>query len=113
MSETMSLEQVSDLFRAVFAGLRVGSVHQDRAYSLEEVAQRTGLAVTSLVKECRAGRLEHVHKGDFRGMTPLQVSKMLEKYSCTGESSAAKDDIAQARAQSARTANRRTPRRAA
>ncbi|MGK5681629.1 hypothetical protein [Actinoplanes sp. URMC 104] len=117
MREQLDLAVVSDLFRAVLTGLPIGSTHQDRAYSLTEVSQRTGFAESSLVKDCRAGRLAHVHYGDFRGMTPLQVAAMLQHYSTaapvpTGVGVVDDDELSVARAQSLRAANRATRRSA-
>lgn len=114
---TYTVSDMSVLVATLLAGLRVGSEDQDRAYSLEEVSERTGFAASSLVKDCRAGRLNHVHYGHFLGMTPLHVAEMLRRYSTDDDlairQSAARDDMAAARATSAKTAKRQTPRRAA
>lgn len=116
MADHYSVADMGGLLTAVMTGLRVGSDNQDRAYSLEEVSQRTGFAVSSLIKDCRAGRLNHVHYGDFRGMTPLHVAEMLRRYSTDGELAirdrSSSDEMAEARAASTRAAKRQ-PRRVA
>jgi hypothetical protein len=114
---TYTVSDMSMLVATLLTGLRVGSDHQDRAYSLDEVSERTGFAVTSLMKDCRAGRLNHVHYGDFRGMTPLHIAEMLRRYSTDGDLAIRrvelKNDMAEARAASRKAASRKTPRRAA
>lgn len=114
---TYDVADLSALVATLLAGLRVGSDSQDRAYSLDEVSARTGFAVSSLIKDCRAGRLHHVRYGDFRGMTPLHVAQMLQRFSTDGDlairQDVPRDDMAVARAESQRAAARRTPRKAA
>jgi hypothetical protein len=50
-----------------------------KLWTLEEVADRTGFALRTLQRDCRAGRIEHVHRGRDRLMTAAQVQKLIEQ----------------------------------
>jgi len=116
MNDTLTLPQVTDLITSMLRSIRVSGGVEDGTYSLEEVAARCHIAPSSLIKDCCAGRLEHVCKGDSRSMTPTQVAKMLAKFSQGGDLAihqpVVKDEMAKARDASAKAARRATPRRA-
>jgi hypothetical protein len=116
MNDTLSLTEVTELMGFLLRNIRAGGGLEDGTYSLEEVSRRCNVALSSLIKDCRAGHLKHVGKGDHRSMTPSQVAEMLEKYTQGGDLAinqpVAKDDMAEARAASSRAARRQTPRRA-
>lgn len=117
MNDTLTMTQATDLIAAMLRNIRAGGGIEDGTYSLEEVSQRCNVALSGLIKDCRAGRLKHVGKGDHRSMTPSQVAEMLEKYTQGGDLAIHQpvktDDMAEARATSQKAAGRRTPRRAA
>lgn len=56
---------------------RLVAVEQHRVLPLAEVAQLTGISQRKLEIECRAGRLEHTHDGNLRGMTLAQVDLLV------------------------------------
>jgi hypothetical protein len=112
--DTYTPAQVTGLVSAIVSSFRAAGALEDGSYTLEQVSERTGFAVTSLIKDCRAGRLPHVRYGKTLGMTPTQVAHLLEK--CTvaaGETASPSDDMAAAIEASRGRAARRTPRRAA
>ncbi len=49
-----------------------------KLYTLEEVAAATGFALRTLERDCRAGRIAHVHRGRARMMTADQVEALIE-----------------------------------
>jgi hypothetical protein len=119
---TFTLDEVAGFVSSLLGAVRAGGAIEDGAYTLEQVAERTGLAESTLVKDCRAGILEHVHKGDTRAMTPTQVNRMLKRYSTGGDladrvadqvRSDPTDEMAEARAASRKAAQRKSPRRPA
>jgi len=117
MNDTLTWAQATDLIATMLRNIRAGGGIEDGTYSLSEVAERCNISFSSLVKDCRADRLEHVGKGDHRSMTPTQVAKMLAIYTRGGNLAIhqhpVKDDMAEAREASRKAASRRTPRRAA
>jgi len=48
-------------------------------YPLAEVAEMTGFTLSSLVADCRAGRIKHVHRGRERTMTRAQIDLLIEQ----------------------------------
>ena len=46
-------------------------------FTLAEVSNKTGFALRSLELDCRAGRVEHVHRGRDRFMTAAQVELLI------------------------------------
>lgn len=46
-------------------------------YSLEEVAEMFEIPVESLKQDARDGRIEHVHRGRQRFMTPAQIVALI------------------------------------
>jgi hypothetical protein len=48
-----------------------------RLWTLKEVSEYTHFALRSLEVDCRAGRLEHVHRGRERLMTNAQVDALI------------------------------------
>lgn len=49
-------------------------------YTLAEVAEMTGFPLRPLLDDCRAGRVEHIHRGRERYMTPEQVHSLIESH---------------------------------
>ncbi|MFI5891973.1 hypothetical protein ACIA5D_17870 [Actinoplanes sp. NPDC051513] len=114
--------EVSSLIADLIARMGRSGAIEDGAYTLDEVSGRTGFALSSLIKDCRAGRLEHVHYGDARSMTPTQVGKLLKQFSEGGDlvrrrlqglGIAEPDEMTQARHASQRAASRPSRRRTA
>lgn len=86
-----------------------------RVYPLQDVADMTGFAFRSLQRKCRAGELEHVHEGHFRGMTLRQIDLLVATRTrgVTGTPAPTDlDEVQDAIARSRRSAQR-APRRAA
>lgn len=54
-----------------------------RLFTLAEVAERTGFNLLGLARDCRAGRVEHVHRGRDRLMTAEQVEKLVMAHTTT------------------------------
>jgi hypothetical protein len=82
-----------------------------RVYPLEVVAELLNCSLSSLVKDCRADRIEHVLRGDRRGMNIGQIKKLVETHTRVAEQTAAMSNLDLARAMSRRAADRQTPRR--
>lgn len=90
------------------------SVHAPRVYRISEVAQMTGMSQRSILDDCRAGRVEHVHRGDLRGMTAPQIKQLVDNYVEGGDPAAARSATATDAVQmSRRNADRTGKRRAA
>lgn len=88
----------------------------ERVFPLREVAQMTGMSYRALLDDCRADKLEHVHRGDLRGMTKRQIAILVGRYSRGGDLSTpeeATDALAEARRMSRASGARRSGRRAA
>lgn len=49
-------------------------------HTLAEVAQLTGFSERSLADDCRAGRIEHVHRGRDRVMTDEQIAALIRAH---------------------------------
>jgi hypothetical protein len=79
MARTLTLDQVQRVVNAVLDGT------DDFAYTLEEVAERTGFALTELIRDCKAGRIEHTWRGRTRCMTPGQVAKLMSEHRHGGD----------------------------
>jgi hypothetical protein len=74
MARTLTVDQVQRVINAVLDGT------DDFAYTLEEVSERTGFALTELIRDCKAGRIEHTWRGRTRCMTPSQVAKLMSSH---------------------------------
>jgi hypothetical protein len=115
MAESLNLEEVQKIVNAVLAGVA------DRAYSLKEVAERTGFAFTELERDCKRGLIEHTWRGRTRCMTSRQVAKLLDQYRVGGAAVQPKVspaqqeavDLASVRTSSQGAAKRTSRRRAA
>jgi hypothetical protein len=79
MARTLTLDQVQRVINAVLDGT------DDFAYTLEEVSERTGFALTELIRDCKAGRIEHTWRGRTRCMTPGQVTKLMSEHRYGGD----------------------------
>jgi hypothetical protein len=79
MARTLTVDQVQRVINAVLDGTN------DFAYTLEEVAERTGFALTELIRDCKAGRIEHTWRGRTRCMTPDQVAKLMSNHRHGGD----------------------------
>jgi hypothetical protein len=55
-------------------------VYTKRLYTLEEVAELTGFLLEPLKEDVRADRIEHVHRGRERYMTPAQIDKLIAQH---------------------------------
>lgn len=51
-----------------------------RLFTLQEVAERTGFALRTLQRDCRASRVAHVHRGRDRLMTEQQVQELIDRH---------------------------------
>lgn len=49
-------------------------------HTLAEVAALTGFSERSLADDCRAGRIEHVHRGRDRLMTDEQIAALIREH---------------------------------
>ncbi len=81
-----------------------------RLYSLEEVAELTGMALRTLQKECRLGRITHIKYGRLRAMTAAQIEMLIEKH--TKQPAVSADPLEAARARATRLAAKRAARTA-
>jgi hypothetical protein len=109
MADSLSLEEVQKIVNAVLA------TFDDRAYSLEEVADRTGFALTELVRDCKRGLIEHTWRGRTRCMTSRQISKLLDEHRFVGDKKQPASSSAQQEAvdlASVRTSSRGAAKRA-
>lgn len=93
----------------------VSSASDRDVIPLAEVAKRTGMSHRAILDDCRADRLEHVHRGDLRGMTERQIAVLVQRYTRGGDLhvSTAPTGLDAARAATRNGAARRAPRRAA
>ena len=112
--KTFTFDEVTSLVAMLVGNLRSTGI-EDGAYTLEQVSERTGFALTSLQKDCRAGKIKHVRYGDARAMTPKQLADFMRQHSTGGELapriSPADDEVAQAREATRQSAAKRaTPR---
>lgn len=76
-----------------------------RLYTLSEVAALTGFALRTLQRDCRAGKITHVHRGRDRLMTREQVEMLINRHTAQAaqpELPFAADDQALLREQAAR-----------
>jgi hypothetical protein len=69
---------------------------QKLVYSLPEVAELTGFPLRSLQRQCRAGKVEHIHYGRYRGMTAEQIRKLVADH-FSGERATTSSDLDEAR----------------
>ena len=56
-----------------------------RLYTLSEVAEITGFALRTLQRDCRAGKITHVHRGRDRLMTREQVEMLINRHTAQAE----------------------------
>lgn len=80
---------------------RLVAIQQHRVYSLEEVAEMTGISLRRIELACRGDELEHVHDGAARGMTLAQIDLLVASRT-RGHTNAergpnAEDEVRQAR----------------
>jgi len=54
-----------------------------RLFTLKEVAERTGFSLRTLERDCRAGRVVHVHRGRDRMMTSAQIQMLVDQHTTT------------------------------
>ena len=83
---TAPAETTDDLTRVLALALQryVNTTERD-VIPLDEVAQRTGMSHRAILNDCRAGRVEHVHRGNLWGMTQRQIALLIERYSSGGD----------------------------
>jgi hypothetical protein len=109
----LSLEQVMSLLRVLHTE---PSNQEPFLYTLDRVSELTGVSLERLERECRPGRLEHVHIGNTRGMTRAQIERMLVAYTegaTNVPTHAVADDVAATMEHNRRNASRGVRRRAA
>ena len=89
------------------------TVERRRSIPLAMVAEENGMSLRRLTDACRQGRFAHVHDGGYRGMTPEQITEMLDKLTVGTRSEAPEpvSSLDQARQASRRSARRQPPRR--
>ncbi len=51
-----------------------------KLWTLREVHERTGFALRTLERDCRAGRIAHIHRGRKRFMTTAQVEMLVTAH---------------------------------
>ncbi|BAL87375.1 hypothetical protein AMIS_21550 [Actinoplanes missouriensis 431] len=118
MKETWTFDEVTDFYALMLSNLRISGATPDGATPIDKVAERCGVSSISLLRDCRADKVEHVNYGTARCMTPLQVSKFLTQYSRGGELGSPAvtpevDEMAAARESSAKAQSRRGTKKAA
>jgi hypothetical protein len=52
-------------------------------FTLAKVSELTGWAEITLLRDCKAGRIEHVHRGNSYGMTREQIHELVAKHTVT------------------------------
>lgn len=104
MRGAFTLEEVSQLLNTVVLGIRTGEDAEDRLYSLEEVAERTGFAVRGLEDDCRSGLIEHTKRGRSLRMTSRQIGLLVKRHATGG-------DLNKTASSRIRSGARRAPRR--
>ncbi|WP_221320819.1 hypothetical protein [Actinoplanes sp. L3-i22] len=99
----------------ILSNLQISNARTRGATPIKEVAELCGFSPTSLVKDCRADKFEHCNYGDGRSMTPDQVEKFLAKVTRGGDYAVideqGRDEMAEARAASLKSAGRQRPRK--
>jgi len=102
-TETLAVEQSSGKTSGLISAGRLQQRSQMdfpvhlRAYSLEEVAEITGLPLRRIQQDCRRKRVDHIRHGRRRGMTADQIKSMLTAYTIVAERVAELDDMELAR----------------
>ena len=111
MTATYTVDQVQSLLNLVVEGLRVGV--EDRVYTLEEVAARTGWALSTLEDDCRRGRVQHTKRGRSLGMTSRQIAAEAQRHVAgrDGAPLADEDGLTQVRAKTLQSGARRPSRK--
>lgn len=51
-----------------------------KLWTLKEVSEQTGFALRTLQRDCRAGRVTHIHRGRDRLMTTEQVQALIAQH---------------------------------
>lgn len=106
-----TLDEVTRLVAVILSGIRAGGTVADRAFSLKEVATRTGFSLAQLEIDCRRDLIEHVHRGRTRRLTSLQVEALLRRHTRGGDlahRTTPVSDAEEARQMSLRNARRGT-----
>lgn len=49
-------------------------------YTLAQVAELTGWAEITLLRDCKAGRMNYVHRGNSYGLTREQIYELVAKH---------------------------------
>lgn len=113
--DAWTTDEVHNFLGVVLSNLRISATQTLGATPIQDVALACGFAPSSLLKDCRAGRFEHCNYGDGRSMTPAQVEKFLAAVTRGGDYAVtkptARDEMAEARAASLRSAGRRPTRK--
>lgn len=61
-------------------------MNEKSLYTLKEVAAKTNFSLRGLKADCIAGRIDHVHRGRLRAMTPEQLARLIADHTKTSES---------------------------
>lgn len=90
----------------------------EKAYTLAEVADITGISLHSIKVGCRNGTIEHIRRGDgekrvHRVMSQSQISALVQSRIGGGKADPEPVDEVTATIEATRAAMRRSPRRAA
>lgn len=107
-------EHVAELMNLAVRGITILDPH--RVYPLPQVAEMTSMSLKYLERECRGGRLNHVHQGNLRGMNRAQIAQLIASHSVGGDAGPIRDtddELEQARAVSRQSGARRGRRAAA
>lgn len=109
MADTFTIDEVAALLNTVVTGIRTGGNGDDLVYSLPQVADRTGFALSTLEEDCRRGAVEHTHRGRTVGMTSRQIAMLVSQHARGGEAPppVAVDEFEQARTMSRQSGARR------
>ena len=62
------------------AGAARASGAERLVFSLAEVAWMTGFSERGIERDCRGGKVRHVHRGQSRGMTREQIDELIAVY---------------------------------
>lgn len=83
--DSFTLDQVAQLLNTVVAGIRTGDQGDDLVYSLPEVHERTGFALSTLEDDCKSGTIEHTRRGRTIGLTSRQIAILVTRHRSGGD----------------------------
>lgn len=78
---TLPIGAPNDLAKLLSAVLdQLAAEDHTKVFTLAEVAEQTGMSLRQIEKDCRAGRVRHVHRGQLRGMTRAHIAELVERH---------------------------------